>query len=181
MITNELSIASSELAIEWNDNDPSQVLLTAFHQDWTYDVFQYNGQEGHFGRINIEDPFPKWFGTNTIVTGHIPEHPLDGGNLIAYNPITEESNTLNMSGIVFFDTFGDSLLIVQSKDDNEMLYSITDKSGVVQYEWSMPAVSNYSEWIFPQISWTSNHTVFLSSTGKGGQLDELTIRTSSFK
>ena len=35
----EVSIESSELAIEWNDLDPSLVLLTAFHQDWTYDVF----------------------------------------------------------------------------------------------------------------------------------------------
>ncbi len=44
----EVSIESSELAIEWNDLDPSLLLLTAFHQDWSYDVFLYNGNDEDF-------------------------------------------------------------------------------------------------------------------------------------
>ena len=82
VIHDEISIASSELAIEWNDLDPTLVLLTAFHQDWTYDVFLYNGKEEEFGLYSIEDPFPKWLGTRKIVTGHMTGHPLDGGKLL---------------------------------------------------------------------------------------------------
>ena len=63
IIHDEISIESSELAIEWNDLDPSLILLTAFHQDWTFDVFLYNGNKEMFGLIDIEDPFPKWYGT----------------------------------------------------------------------------------------------------------------------
>ena len=37
----------------------------------------------------------------------------------------------------------------------------------------MPAVSNYSEWVIPQVSWVSATTLFLPSTSKGGQLDDL--------
>ena len=37
----------------------------------------------------------------------------------------------------------------------------------------MPVISNYSEWVIPEIEWASNDTVFLSAPDKGGQLDEL--------
>ena len=37
----------------------------------------------------------------------------------------------------------------------------------------MPAISNYSEWVIPEIEWSSNQTVFLQASEKGGQLDEL--------
>ena len=45
---------------------------------------------------------------------------------------------------------------------------ISDLEGTVRSEWTMPAISNYSEWVFPEIDWVSNNTVFLSSPDKGG-------------
>ena len=81
VVQDEITIASSELAIEWNDLDPTLLLLTAFHQDWTYDVFLYSGIEEEMGLIPLGDPFPKWLGKRKVVTVHIPEHPLDGGEL----------------------------------------------------------------------------------------------------
>ena len=44
----------------------------------------------------------------------------------------------------------------------------------VSAEWTMPAVSNYSEWVFPEIAWISDNTVFMPSPEEGGQLDDLT-------
>ena len=44
---------------------------------------------------------------------------------------------------------------------------------LIRSEWTMPVISNYSEWVIPEIEWGSNETVFLPAPEKGGQLDEL--------
>ena len=44
----------------------------------------------------------------------------------------------------------------------------------VKSEWTLPAVSNYSEWVVPEVGWASSNTVFLRAPETGGQLDEIT-------
>ena len=34
-------------------------------------------------------------------------------------------------------------------------------------EWTMPAVSNYSEWVFPEIAWISDNTVHYAIASRG--------------
>lgn len=172
-LLDEISIESSELAIEWNDLDPSLVLLTAFHQDWTFDVFLYNGKEEDFGLLDTEDPFPQWLGTDQIVVGHVTGHPLDGGDLLMYNLKTRKWGPSEMTEIVHFETFGKSILIVRITDQGNALYTIVGSDGVERFDWTMPTISNYSEWVFPEIAWVSEESVFLSSPEKGGQLDEI--------
>ncbi len=48
-----------------------------------------------------------------------------------------------------------------------------EQDGVIRSEWTMPVISNYSEWVIPEVEWGSNETVFLPAPDKGGQLDEL--------
>lgn len=172
----ELSIESSELAIEWNTIDPSLVLLTAFHQDWTFDVFLYDAGEEEFGLMASEDPFPKWLGTERIVTSLLDGHPLDGSTLVIHNleTETETEEVSPLTDIVYFDTYEESLLVVRITDEQHAIYSMMDAEGRVSFEWTMPAVSNYSEWVFPELTWVSEKTIFTSSPKESGQLDDLT-------
>ena len=40
-------------------------------------------------------------------------------------------------------------------------YTIMDIGWTDSSEWTMPAISNYSEWVIPEIDWISDDTVFL--------------------
>lgn len=171
IVLDEISIASSELAIEWNDLDPNLILLTAFYQDWTYDVFLFSGQEEELKTLFLEDPFPKWLGSQ-ILTVHIPEHPLDGGSLHLYDWASEIIEPLPYDDIVHFDTNGNSLLIVQIVN-GKAEYQIIDQEGTVLNTWTLPAVSNYSEWVFPDIAWIDHETIITLATKGGGELDNL--------
>ena len=171
VVLDEISIASSELAIEWNDLDPNLILLTAFHQDWTYDILVYNGKEQEINTISLEDPFPKWLGPQ-IVTVHIPEHALDGGSLHLYDLATETVEPLPYANIVHLDTYGNSMLIVKIMN-GEAEYQIIDQDGTILNNWTLPAVSNYSEWIFPDLTWIDNETIITLATTNGGELDNL--------
>lgn len=169
----KVSVASTELAIEWNDINPSLILLTAFHQDWTFDLFLYNGIETTLDLLEIEDPFPKWLGEDKIALGYVDGHILDGGEIHIYEHLTEQWERLNVSDVVYFDTYGDTLLTVKINEELDAHYTIMNKDGLIHSEWTMPAISNYSEWVIPEIEWSSNETVFLPGPEKGGQLDEL--------
>lgn len=173
IIRDEIEVASTELAIEWNDLDPSLILLTAFYQDWTFDLFLYKGAESYLGLLPVEDPFPKWFGTEQIVVGYVEDHPLDGGELLLFNPTTEEWGNLGIDGVVYFDTYEQSLLTVKINDTGDAHYELSEANGKLLSEWTLPAVSNYSEWVVPEVEWASSETLFLRAPVTGGQLDEL--------
>ena len=174
VIQDEITIASSELEIEWNDIDPSLILLTAFHQDWAFDLFLYNGKEIGLELLGIKDPFPKWLGKDKVAYGEIEGHILDGGVIHTYDPVTEVRGQLDISGAVYFDTFKNSLLVVEIDEEMDAYYRIMDTDGMIKSEWTIPAISNYSEWVIPEVVWISNSTVFLQAPEMGGQLDELT-------
>jgi hypothetical protein len=173
-VQDEVIVASTELAIEWNDIDPSLILLTAFHQDWTFDLFLYNGKVESFDLLAMEDPFPKWLGEDKIAIGYVKDHILDGGEIHTYEPVTEKWGQLDINGVVYFDTYEDTLLVVRINEEGDALYTIMEQEGLIHSEWTMPVISNYSEWVIPEIEWISNGTVFLPTPEKGGQLDELT-------
>ncbi len=66
-----------------------------------------------FGLIDINDPFAQWFGTDQIIASHAVDHPLDGGELHIYRPSSKEWERTDKTGIVYFDTYKESLLMVQ--------------------------------------------------------------------
>jgi len=172
-VQDEVIVASTELAIEWNDTDPSLILLTAFHQDWTFDLFIYNGKVESLDLIAIEDPFPKWLGEDKIAVGYVEGHVLDGGEIHTYEPHTKKWGQLDISGVVYFDTYEDTLLVVRINGDKDAHYTIMEQDGMIRSEWTMPVISNYSEWVIPDVEWGSNETVFIAAPDEGGQLDEL--------
>lgn len=174
IVQDEIGVSSTELAIEWNDLDPSLILLTAFYQDWTFDLFLYKGAESDLSLLPIEDPFPKWYGAEQIITGYVEDHPLDGGKLLLFNPTTEEWGDLGVDGVVYFDTYERTLLTVKINEAGDALYKLSKLEGTQLSEWTQPAVSNYSEWVVPDVEWTSDNTVFFRAPVTGGQLDELT-------
>lgn len=174
-VQDEVIVASTELAIEWNDLDPSLILLTAFHQDWTFDLFLYNGKVESLDLLAIEDPFPKWLGEDKIAVGYVEGHILDGGEIHTYEPETAKWDQLDLNGVVYFDTYEDTLLAVRINEEEDALYTIMEKGGVIRSEWTMPVNSNYSEWVIPEIEWNTSDILFLPASETGGQIDEHTM------
>ena len=117
--------------------------------------------------LAIEDPFPKWFGEDQIAIGYVEGHILDGGEIHTYEPRTEKWGPVRIGEVVYFDTYEDSLLVVRINEEEDAHYTIMEKDGMIRSEWTMPAISNYSEWVIPEVEWVSNETVFLSCSCKG--------------
>ncbi|CAM3122405.1 hypothetical protein FITA111629_04870 [Filibacter tadaridae] len=173
IVQHEFSIDSSELEIEWNDIDPALILFTSFHQDWSFDIFLFDGNNEQFGLLPIDAPFPKWLGTNKIITQEVEGHSLDGGKLHVYDYTYESWDEWDVSGVIYIDTFKDSALIGQLDDQGNINYSIMGSNKEIRSQWTMAAVSNYSEWVFTEIDWLTENKVIMTGPEKGGLLDEL--------
>ena len=173
VVQHEVSVESAELEIEWNDIDSSLILMTAFYEDWTYDVFLYDGAESDVRLLTLKSPFPKWLGTDEIIMTDISGHALDGGELYIYDRLSGQEKSAHINGVIHYDTYQESVLLMQMGEDEKMVYKILDKDQSILSEWQMPAVSNYSEWVIPEIHWVSKDHIVFASAESEGQQDEL--------
>lgn len=172
-VIHEMEIASTEITVNWNSVDAQKLLITAFHEDWTFDTFVFNGHTENLYVVTIDDPFPKWAGINQIVSIFYTEHILDGGNLQFLNVENDEITYSESEDIIYFDSYGDRLLTVNAPNNELFTFSMSSFDGQVISEWQMPAVSNYSEWVIPEVEWINENHILFKGAQKGGQLDDI--------
>lgn len=155
VVQNEVTIESTELAIEWNDLDPALLLLTAFYEDWSYDAFYFNGSTNDLTVLSIENPFPKWLGVNHFVHSG----SLEGEQIAIYDVQTGEKEWLNERSIAYFDTFEDTLLVVQMTKDEKAAYTIVNKAQDVLMSWMMPFSEGDAGQEIPHFEWIDETSV----------------------
>jgi len=172
-VEHQVEIVSTELSMEWNRENPEKILFTAFHEDWSFDLFAYDGSDDNLSIVKLDDPFPKWAGDNKIFSMLFHEHPLDGGDVQKFQLDTEKVETAGIGNVIYFDVFKDLIGIVQTIDSDVFTYTIRKLDGEVISEWTLPAVSNYSEWVVPPIVWLDRNRLIVKGAEKDGQLDEM--------
>lgn len=169
----ELNIESNELDIQWNDLDPRYLMLTAFHEDWTYDHYFYNAYENDLSLMTLSYPFAKWLGEEEVVmfSNDAPES-LEGKRMEVLNVITKDVH-MQKNHILYYDTYQDALLTMEKKNDTTALFKVMNDSLQTVIEWEAPLVSNYSEWVIPEVSWLSGRELITYIPHEGGLLDDL--------
>lgn len=172
-VIHEMEIASTELSVNWNTVDPQKILITAFHEDWSFDIFVFDGHDENLFIANIDDPFPKWAGADQVASIVYAEHALDGGTLQFLNVSNNRITFSDSEDIVYFDAFGDRLFTAKAPVNELFTFSISSLDGTLISEWQMPAVSNYSEWVIPEVEWIDENHMLFKGAQKGGQLDEI--------
>lgn len=164
VVQNEVTIESSELAIEWNDVNPSLMLLNAFYEDWSFDTFFFDGTTNDLTLLQTENPFPKWLGEDYFVL------PYQDEEVIIHHVETGEKKVLNESSIVAFDTFKESLLLVQMKEDDKMRYTILNQGGDILTSWEMSISTEEVTGNPPQFEWLDEKSLLLLRPVIDGQV-----------
>lgn len=160
-IEHEVTIESSELEIEWNDMEPSLILFTAFYEDWSYDVFLYDGIENDLQLFPLDNPFPKWLGSEKIVASNFDNHSNVPADLKLYDR-TGEPQITGQENVVYFDTYQKSLLLIQMNDEDEATYSLLNQDLSTLSTWKVSVALNDAAWVFPEIDWLPNEQLILA-------------------
>lgn len=169
----ELNIESKEIDIQWNDLEPRYLMLTAFYEDWTYDQYIYNAYENDLSLSNLDYPFSKWIGEEEIVLfqGNVADS-LDGKVLEKMNIVSGERETI-AKDILYYDTYKNSLLMMYKEDDSTAHFKVSNQEGNLLLDWKAPLVSNYSEWVIPEVFWLSEEELVTYIPAQDGLLDNL--------
>ena len=126
MIQNEIFVESSELEIDWDDNDASQLLITAFTEDWQYDVMHYDANDDTLQAVEVPDPFVRWLGTGELV------YMLDG-SLIKQSLATGDTRTL-ASDINQY-AVDSAHAVIEIFEEQHTRYSVLDARGKELDTW----------------------------------------------
>lgn len=171
----ELTIESSEMYWDWDSSHNDQLFFSAFYEDWTFDSFVYSSKTKEINRIETTDPFGKWGYDSTIQMINWQENDaLSGGSLREVNSKTMSFQDSKDTTIIYVESNRETNLTVRiSEDQQKFLYTVTNIKDEKSVMFEMPAISNYSQWVVPEVEWLDDGTIVTFEAKESGLMDTI--------
>lgn len=168
---------AKELTADWNVYNEKELLLTVFHEDWTYDTYLLQIDRKENKKIDFPQPFAKWLANDKWL---MIDWDLDSPNTIAplivwekgkKERIFREKQFYHLNGWK-----GMYLGISVHVDDIQKgEFSFFDQNFKMIYSFSIPHLSKYSEWLVPYYDYNSDRNLFfLIEPLRSGEADMYT-------
>jgi hypothetical protein len=158
------SFPSYELVFEWNSYNDSEIFITSFFEDWTYQMQLLDIKLNKTSYVSSKQPFVKWFGEDKVVyLDWDDENPSLLAPLVSKNLGYEEEETI-LPEVFQFSTFQDVLMTigVNKQDTLQSSYSFYNKEMELLFSFSMPQLSMYSGWFVPSYDYNRNNGEFIT-------------------
>lgn len=171
------SFASYELVFEWNPYNESEILVTNFAEDWSFQVILLDLKKSNTTELIMSQPFIKWKDENEVAFINWDQNsPSLFAPLIKRNLGTGMAKTL-VPSVINFSFFHDMLMTV-SVDDQDQLkasYSFFDKKMKKLFTFSIPQLTKYSDWLVPFYDYSEQTGQFITfSPLTSGEADSYT-------
>ncbi len=172
-LVQSLSFESAELYLDWHPTNADLIAFTAFYEDWTYSAFVYDGSTQNLTEIEVENPFVKWYDEEQLMVFKWSESSLDGSELMLYSIKDKTVKETGITHLLDVLVSGDSILYVQINEPKKQYeYRLLQQDTGKSFEWTSPAVSNYSEWVMPSISMDFEGALIAIKSIEAGNQDE---------
>jgi hypothetical protein len=158
------SVPSYELVFEWNPYRDSEILITSFFEDWTFQMQLLDIKNNKTSYISSKQPFIKWFGEDKVVyINWDDESPSLLAPLVSKKLGYEEEEILSPE-VFQFSTFKDVLMTigVNEQDILQSSYSFYTKGMESLFSFSMPQLSMYSGWFVPSYDYNLRNGEFIT-------------------
>jgi hypothetical protein len=145
------SIPSYELAFEWNPFNESEILISSFNEDWTFQMLLLDIEQEKTTELLLPQPFIKWIGNEEVAYLNWNEDsPSLFAPLMTKNLISDAEKEM-FTDVVQFAAYNDILMTVTVKDEEQLQASYTfyDKDKKVLNSFSIPHLSMFSGWLVP--------------------------------
>jgi hypothetical protein len=145
------SIPSYELLFEWNTYNESEVLISKFNEDWSFEVLLLDINNDAVSELSLPQPFVKWTGNHKFAFLN-----WDDNNPALYAPLLErelgqvEGKAL-FPAILQFSTYHNMLLAISANatDNPQATYSFFDQDLTEVFTFTSPLLSRFSDWLIP--------------------------------
>ena len=152
-LLNEVSVESSEVEIQWNDSDASQILITAFAEDWSYQVMRYDASDDTLVGVDIDDPFAQWLGADELV------YMVD--TAVLKQSLTTGEKTTLAKDVSQFNASADQVLI-EAFDETRIRYKVVSSTGEEKSTW----LAEDSSFMMEHAAFIDEDTVVMSITNQ---------------
>lgn len=168
-----LTLESAEIFMNWHPTNPNLIVFSAFYEDWTYNTFIYDGSTQNLTAIEVENPFVKWYDDDHLVVSRWGETSLDGSELFLYSIPDEKMESIGLQHVLDVQNLGDTMLYIQINEKQQQFqYRLENKDSGEAFEWFSPAISNYSEWVVPNMSIVQQNQLIAVQPIESGNVDE---------
>ncbi|KZE40118.1 hypothetical protein AV656_02255 [Bhargavaea cecembensis] len=129
----DLIVESHDIAWSWNPDDWTELYITAFDENWEYDVFLADASSGSLEEVEDAGPFPVWTEAGGVV------EILDDGNLGDGGTLVDGSGKAISENVLEFSTDGMMFAIAKASGDGSIDYMIGSGNGDWMPVLTLPA------------------------------------------
>ena len=158
---NQVSINSTEVEIQWNDMDASQLLITAFAEDWSYEIMRFDANDDTLVSLELANPFPGWLGIEELVY-------MEDTDILKESLSTGEKTMLANDANQFHSA--KSQVLIEAFEGEHIRYSILDSKGEVKSTW----LAEDDSFMMEQVVFIDETTLMMTVT------DQTEIMPTSF-
>ncbi|MFD2446052.1 hypothetical protein ACFSO7_19010 [Bacillus sp. CGMCC 1.16607] len=153
---------SVEIVIEWNQNDPNQLLITTFKEDWSFTNYFLYLDKKELRQSSLRKPFAKWTGKDELAFLDWDENDISlVAPLVQINGKNDEE--ILEEELIHFDTFFDKKFTVQiNQAEQQAIYKIDDDRNNLHNSYKVPVLTNYSGWLIPYYGLIDDQQHFLT-------------------
>jgi hypothetical protein len=160
----EHALASFELEYAWNPYNETEILVSKFNEDWSFEVFKLDINKEGLVNLSLTQPFVKWIDRN-----HIAFMNWNQNNPTLFAPIVMKDLSSTTEKEAFqkvyqFTTFKDLLLTitVNEQENTHALYSFFDRKNHSVFSFSIPQLTKFSDWLVPFYDFNEDKQQFLT-------------------
>lgn len=171
------SFPSYELAFEWNPFNESQILVSSFNEDWTYQMLLLDIEHNKVSELSIPQPFIKWLGKEEIAYLNWDETSPSLSAPLMSKKIDAEGEKVLFNSLFQFSTFHNILMTisVEDTDQSQAIYTFYNNEKKQLLTFSIPQLSMFSGWLVPYYDFNESSGNFITLKPlKSGDADAYT-------
>ncbi|MBT2656649.1 hypothetical protein J7E81_15625 [Bacillus sp. ISL-18] len=168
---------SYDLDFEWNRYNESQVIITKFAEDWSFQVYLLDFTNASTAELNLPQPFMKWIEKDEVAyLDWDKTSPSLVAPLVMKKLGSDEDKTV-FSKIIQFDAYREMLMTVAVKEGEPSManYSFFNKEQKKLLSFSIPQLAKFSDWLVPFYDYSELKKQFITlSPLTSGEADTYT-------
>ncbi|MGM9921281.1 MAG: hypothetical protein ACI33O_08530 [Bhargavaea sp.] len=133
MAEKDLIVESHDIAWSWNPDDWTQLYITAFDENWDFEVYLADASSGSLEAVEDAGPFPVWTEAGGVI------EILDDGNLEDGGTLVDGGGSVISENVLEFSTDGTMFVIAKAVTGGGIDYLIGNGSGEWLQVFNLPA------------------------------------------
>ncbi|MDP4107159.1 MAG: hypothetical protein Q8935_19675 [Bacillota bacterium] len=157
-------IPSYQLAFEWNPYQETQVLISKFQEDWTFQVLLVDFEQKITKELSLPQPFLKWIGKDELGYLNWDHNQQKLFAPLVFRSLGDASVQTIFPKVFQFSAFKNMMMTitVKTQENTKANYSFYDQKLHLIYDFTIPQLTKFSDWLVPYYDFNEAKQQFIT-------------------